>query len=166
MESRGFRLSRSKTKYLRCGFSGVEGDSGKVTMGGVVVPRIEKFKYLGSIVEERGDIDEDISHRIRPGWQKWRKTCGVLCDKKIPFRLKGRVYRMVVRPALLYGAECWPIKKTQVQRMMVAEMRMIRWMCGYTRLDRIRNVVIRERVGVAPLEDTLRETRLRWFGHV
>jgi len=49
---------------------------------------------------------------------------------------------------------------------MVAEMRMIRWMCGYTRLDRIKNVVIRERVGVAPLEDKLRETRLRWFGHV
>jgi len=49
---------------------------------------------------------------------------------------------------------------------MVAEMRMIWWMCGYTRLDRIRNMVIRERVGVAPLEDKLRETRLRWFGHV
>jgi len=49
---------------------------------------------------------------------------------------------------------------------MVAEMRIIRWMCGYTRLDRIRNGVIRERVGVAPLEDKLRETRLRWFGHV
>ena len=39
-------------------------------------------------------------------------------------------------------------------------------MCGYTRLDRIRNVVTRERVEVAPLEDKLRETRLRWFGHV
>ena len=40
-------------------------------MGGVVVPQVEKFKYLGSIVKERGDIDEDISHRIRAGWQKW-----------------------------------------------------------------------------------------------
>ena len=49
---------------------------------------------------------------------------------------------------------------------MVAEMRIIRWMCGYTRLDRIRNVVIRERVEVAPLEDKLRKTGLRWFGHV
>ena len=26
-------------------------------------------------------------------------------------------------------------------------------------------MVIRERVGVAPLEDKLRKTRLRWFGH-
>jgi len=49
---------------------------------------------------------------------------------------------------------------------MVAEMRMIRWMCGYTKLDMIRNVVIRERVGVTPLEEKLRETRLRWFGHI
>ena len=73
---------------------------------------------------------------------------------------------MVVQPTLLYRAECWPIKKSQVQRLMVAEMRMIRLMCDYTRLDRVRNVVIRERVGVAPLEDRMRETRLRWFGHV
>jgi len=39
-------------------------------------------------------------------------------------------------------------------------------MWGYTRLDRIRNMVIRERIGVAPLEDKLRETGLRWFEHV
>jgi len=58
------------------------------------------------------------------------------------------------------------MKKTHVQRLMVAEMRMIRWMCGYTRLDKIRNVEIRERVGIAPLEDKMREIRLRWFGHV
>ena len=54
----------------------------------------------------------------------------------------------------------------QVQRLMVAEMRMIWWMCGCTRPDPITNVVIKERVGVAPLEDKLRETRLRWFWHV
>jgi len=159
LESRDFRLSRSKTEYLRCEFSGVEINGGEVIMGGEVVPQGEKFKYLGSIIEERGDIEEDINHRIRAGWQKWRKTSRVLCDKKIPFRLKWRVYRMVLRLALLYGAEYWPIKKTQVQRLMVAEMRMIRWMCGYTRLERIRNAVIREQVGVAPLEDKLRETK-------
>jgi len=114
LESKGFRLSRFKTEHLRCGFNGVERNDGEATMGGVVVPRVERFKYLGSIVEEKGDIDEDISHRIRAGWQKWKKVSRVLCDKEIPFRIKGRVYRMAVRPALLYGAECWPIKKTQV----------------------------------------------------
>ena len=45
-------------------------------------------------------------------------------------------------------------------------MRMLRWMCGYTRIDRISNGVIRDLVKVGPLEDKLREIRLRWFGHV
>ena len=49
---------------------------------------------------------------------------------------------------------------------MVAEMRMIRWMCGYMRIDRIMNGVIRDLAKVAPIEDKMRESRLRWFGHM
>ena len=91
---------------------------------------------------------------------------GVLCDKRIPLKLKSRVYRMVVRLALLYGAECWSIKKSHVQRMRVVELRMIRWICGHTRLDKIRNEVIRDKIGVASIEDKMREARLRWYGHI
>ena len=43
---------------------------------------------------------------------------------------------------------------------------MIRWMCGFTRIDRIKNAVIRSLAKVAPIEDKMRETRLRWFGHM
>ena len=71
------------------------------------------------------------------GWQKWKAASGVLCDKRVPLGLKGKVYRVVVRPAVLYGSEYWPLKKTQAQRLMVAEMRMIRWMCGFTRLNEL-----------------------------
>jgi len=74
----------------------------------------------------------------------------VLCDKRMPVRIKGKVYRTVIRPAILYCSECWPIKKTQVQKLRFVEMRMIKWMCGYTRMDRIRNEVIRDLVKVAP----------------
>ena len=93
-------------------------------MGGVIIPRAGKLRYLGSIIEQKGDIDEDINHCSRVGWQKWRSASRVLCDKQIPVKLKGKIYHMVVRSPLVYGAECWSIKKAQVQRMMVAEMRM------------------------------------------
>jgi len=43
---------------------------------------------------------------------------------------------------------------------------MIRWMCVYTKLDRIRNEVIREKAVVALIEEKLRETIFRWFEHV
>jgi len=130
-------------------------------MDGRPTPKVGKFKYLGSIIQRNGDIDEDINQQIRVGWQKRKYTSGVLCDKRVPVGLKGKVYRMVVRPTVLYGSEYWPLKKTQAQRlMMVAEMRMIRWMCGYTMIDRIRNGLIRDLVKVAPIENKMRETRL------
>ena len=44
-------------------------------------------------------------HRIKAGWIKWQAS-GVLCDKRVPHKLKGKFYRTVIRPAMLYGAEC------------------------------------------------------------
>ena len=41
-----------------------------------------------------------------------------------------------------------------------------RWICGHTRLDRIRNEVIRDKIGVTSIENKIREARLRWFGHI
>ena len=81
-------------------------------------------------------------------------------------KLKGKFYRTTIRPAMLYGAECWPTKRRHVQQLSVAEMQMLRWFCGHTRRDRVRNEVIRKRVGVAPIEEKLTQHRLRWFGHV
>jgi hypothetical protein len=43
---------------------------------------------------------------------------------------------------------------------------MLRGICGHTRRDRVRNDDIRERVGVAPIEEKLMQHRLRWFGHI
>ncbi|XP_070043034.1 uncharacterized protein [Nicotiana tomentosiformis] len=97
---------------------------------------------------------------------KWMLAFGVLCDKNVPLRLKGKLYKIMVRPTMLYEAECWPVKNSHVQQMKVAEMRMLRWMCGHTRLDRIKNEVIWDNVGVSPVEAKMREARLRWFGHV
>jgi len=70
LKVRGFRFSGSKTEYLRCEFSGVEGGRGEVTMGRVIILKVKKFKYLGSIIEKRRDINDDINHGIRVGWRK------------------------------------------------------------------------------------------------
>jgi hypothetical protein len=48
---------------------------------------------------------------------------------------------------MLYGAECWPTKRWHVQQLSVAEMRMLWWICGNTRRDRVRNDDIRETGG-------------------
>ncbi|KAH1192728.1 Craniofacial development protein 2 [Glycine max] len=119
----------------------------------------------GKVLDD-GEIEGDVNHRIQAGWMKWRKASGVLCDAKVPIKLKGKFYRTAVRPAILYGTECWAVKSQHENKVGVAEMRMLRWMCGKTRQDKIRNEAIRERVGVAPIVEKMVENRLRWFGHV
>jgi len=167
LESRGFRLSRKKTEYLRCNFSGLGGrETEKITLNGEIVQESDFFRYLGSIIQRDGEVDKDVAHRIKAGWVKWKSATGFLCDRGMPNKLKGKFYRTAIRPALLYGTECWAIKQCHIQKMSVAEMRMLRWMCGHTRKDRLRNEAIREKVHVAPIEDKMRENRLRWFGHV
>jgi hypothetical protein len=166
LESKGFRISRTKTEYMKCTFGTDTGEDGVVELDGYEVPQKEAFRYLGSIIQKDGEIDRDISQRINAGWLKWRSASGVLCDRNIPNKLKGMFYKTVVRPAMLYGAECWAVKKKYTHKMSVAEMRMLRWICGHTRMDRIRNEDIRSKVGVAPIEEKMREHRLRWFGHV
>jgi len=97
---------------------------------------------------------------------KWCQASGILCDKRVPQKLKGKFYRTAIRPAMLYGTECWPTKRRHVQQRSVSEKRMLRWICGHTRMDRVWNDNIRGRLGVAPIEEKLVQHRLRWFGHV
>ncbi|RCV26339.1 hypothetical protein SETIT_5G237700v2 [Setaria italica] len=97
---------------------------------------------------------------------KWRLASRILYDKRVPLKLKGKFYRTAITPVMLYGAECWPTKRRHVQQISVAEMCMLRWICGHTRRDRVRNEDIRDRLGVAPIEEKLIQHRMRWFGHV
>ena len=46
LESKGFRLSRTKTEYMKCEFSGARSDDRDVTLAGRVVPKKESFRYL------------------------------------------------------------------------------------------------------------------------
>ena len=85
-------------------------------MEGESVKRVDSFKYLGSTVSKDGDLDVEITHRTQAGWRNWKKTSGVLCDRKISIKTKGKAYKAVVRPALLYGAETWATKKTQEKK--------------------------------------------------
>ena len=162
MEGRGLKISRKKTEYLSLKGSG----NGEVRLQGEVLKKVPRFRYLGSTVMEDGDLEAETTHRIQAGWKNWKKVSGVLCDKKIGMKLKGKVHKTVVRPAMMYGAETWAVKKRQEKKLDVAEMRMLRWMCGVTRRDRIRNEIIRGTTKVREISDKIQESRLRWYGHI
>nr|GEV28372.1 putative reverse transcriptase, identical [Tanacetum cinerariifolium] len=119
---------------------------------------LKKDPLLGELdLDIMKAIVDDVAHRIRAGWMKWRAASGVLCDKRIPLKLKGKFYRAVIRPAMLYGSECWPITKALAFRVEVAELRMLRWTCGKTMVDMIPNEVFRATLDVDSIIDKMRE---------
>ncbi|KAK3522383.1 hypothetical protein QTP86_008917 [Hemibagrus guttatus] len=163
LERRGMKVSGSKTEYMCVN----ERDgSGTVRLQGEEVKKVQEFKYLGSTVQSNGECGKELKKRVQAGWNGWRKVSGVLCDRKISARIKGKVYRTVVRPAMLYGLETVSLRKRQESELEVAELKMLRFSLGVTRLDRIRNEYIRGTAHVGRLGDKIREARLRWFGHV
>ena len=117
-------------------------------------------------MEEEGGMETEITKRVGPGWRNWKKGSRVLCDRRVPVKLKGKVYKTVIRPAMLYGAETWATTKRQETWIDVTEMRMLRWMCGVTRKDKIRNERIRGTTRVAQASKKITERRLIWYGHV
>ena len=62
--------------------------------------------------------------------------------------------------------ETWAVKKEQERKLDGAEMRMLRWMSGVTKLDRIRNERIRGTAKVGEISMKVQESRLKWYGHV
>ena len=121
---------------------------------------LHHFKYLGSSVEETVGTTTEISQRMSAAWRNWKRYSGVLCDRRMPVKLKGKVYKTVVRPAVLYGAETWATTRGQEARLEVNEMRMLRWMCGVTRRDKIRNEHIRGTARVVQASKKITEKRL------
>ncbi|KAG5581821.1 hypothetical protein H5410_052448, partial [Solanum commersonii] len=115
LESKGFKLTKAKPKYLKC-------KSVRVHEAGMEM--------------------------------KWRLAYGDFYDKNVPLKLKGKFQKVAVRLALLYG------------KMQVKEMRILVWMYGNTRSDRIRNEDICDKVQMASIVDNVREARLRSFRHV
>ena len=108
LERRRMKVSRSKTEYL-CINGG--NDDETVKMEDTKVSRIKKFKYLRSMVQESGDCEREVKERVQAGWSGWRRVSGVICDKRLPARVKGKAYSSVVRPTMVYGLETVAVTK-------------------------------------------------------
>ena len=88
-------------------------------------------------------------------------------SNKISIRTKKKLYEILVMPALLYGSECWCLKREDERKLLVVEMSWLKGILGKSRRERIRNEIIREKMEQKEaIVDRIRKRRLTWFGHV
>ena len=81
-------------------------------------------------------------------------------------RVKGKVHKVFVRVALIYGLEAAPLKKIDEKTMDVAKMKMLRWMVEVTKKDQTRNENIRGTVKVVEVSKKVQKSKLRWYRHL
>ena len=92
---------------------------------------------------------------------------GVMSDRHISNKLKGKVLGACVTPAMLYGLETLPVSEKQQHRLQVRENNWVRQIAGVKRVDRWRMGELREDVGIQKcLIGRLAKSRVKWAGHV
>jgi hypothetical protein len=77
-----------------------------------------------------------------------------------------KFYKVVARPTLLYGSETWVTTKRDMTRLEAAEMRSLRSVKRYTRLDKIRNEVIWKELEISGIQDVRSKHRQNWINHL
>ena len=167
------KMRQDPTFKCRSCTDGVQGQGidGELEMRGMMVgqeklERVDKFCYLGDVIGEGGGAEAAAIARVRNAWAKFSELGSILKRRGASLRLKGKIYKVCVQRVMLYGSETWAEVRGDITRMERAEMSMVRWMCGVSLKDRIRNEDLRDRLGIRGVGEMVEVGRLRWFGHL
>jgi len=141
------KISTDKTKIMA--FKGKRLVFSKIEIDRSILEQVNQFNYLGceqSLVGEP-DFDKKIN--------RFQGICGTVRKhlKKTRTDAQMKFYKVVARPSLLYGSETWVTTKRDVTGLEAAEMRFLRSVTGYTRLDKIRSEVIRKELEISGIQD-------------
>lgn len=129
--------------------------------------RVSRFCYLGDTINSSGGSELAVTRRTRLGWMKFNELALVLCGKRLPLKLKGKIYTTCVRAVMVYGSEAWTVRSVEEGLLRRTERAMIRKMCGVQLVDRKNTKELMERIGLKDtIVEVVRRSGLRWLGHV
>ena len=135
-------------------------------MGEDTLDVVDSFCYLGYMILASGGCERAIIARIRSAWSKFHELLPLLTSRSVSLLHRGQFYNICVRRVLLHGAECWATTAKDIDRLQRTDRAMIRWMCKVRLEDRVSSVALLKRLKLSPVEFSVQESRLRWFGHV
>jgi hypothetical protein len=109
------------------------------------------------------DIDKKLHKSL--------KITGILNNvfrpqKKLPKKIRIKLYNTLALPVLLYGSETWTVKARDSRRITAADMKYMRRTAGYTWTDYRTNTQIAKELKITPIFDKLLEYNRNWIQHV
>ena len=83
--------------------------------------QVTEFVYLGGLITEDAKFTMNI-RRISLASTKFGGLKKMWRSNKILIRTKKKLYETLVIRVLLYGSECWCLKREDERKLLVAEM--------------------------------------------
>src|SRR5688572_9559886 len=160
----GLKINVQKTKTM---VVGKRHEILDVTLGGEELEQVTEFVYLGGLITEDARCTRDIKRRSTLACTLFGKLGKIWRDRNISTRTKLKIYETLVIPVLLYGSECWCLRKEDERKLLAIEMNWLRRIKRRSKRDRIKNEVTRKELGQEEtVIDRIRKKRLTWLGHV
>jgi hypothetical protein len=148
-----------------------DGDTSDFTVSDGFVSFTTEFKYLGSVTHYSLKSDTDVDLRIKSASAAFGalREC-IFTHKDIRPITKGKTYVSLVLTILLYGSECWCLRKDLLDRLRVFHHRCVRDMCRvtlrHTHKHHISTATLLTRLDIHPIDTYYNQRLLRWAGHV
>jgi hypothetical protein len=161
----GLEMNWSKTKVQ---FVGDAPDPpATIAVGNAQVDVVESFVYLGSQVHNTGSSDSEVRRRFEIARSRMIELDKNIWHTSITLYTKLRLYRAYILPILLYGCETWTTKQSLCDKLDAFDRWCRRRILRISYLKHVTNKeVMRLTQLIPPASQTVREARLRFFGHV
>ena len=149
----GIEISAEKTKLMTNNTSGINKE---IKVNGQKLETVTSFKYLGSVITDKGSKPEMLYRRAQTTAALTR-LIPVWNDRSISFNFKIRLMRSLVTSIFLYACESWTLIAELQRRIQTMEMRCYRKILRSSYKDHVTNEEVRAKIqqAIGPHEDVL-----------
>nr|VZI42020.1 unnamed protein product [Spirometra erinaceieuropaei] len=142
-------------------------DAPQINVNGTQLQVVENFPYLGSTLSLNTKINDEVANRISKASQAFGRLHSTVWNRHgLQLSTKLKMYKAVILPTLLYGAETWTVYTRQARRLNHFHLSCLRRILRLNWQDRIPDTEVLERTGILSIYAILRQMQLRWSGHL
>nr|VZI32078.1 unnamed protein product [Spirometra erinaceieuropaei] len=139
----------------------------QISVNGTHLQVVENFPYLGSTLSRNTKIDDEVANRISKASQAFGRLQSTVWNRHgLQLSTKLKMYKTVILPTLLYGAETWTVYAKQARCLNHFHFSGPRRILRLKWQDRIPDTDVLERTGIFSIYAILRQMQLRWSGHL
>ena len=142
----GLKIHKGKTKSM----TNID-TKDNIQINGTEIDKVTSYKYLGQTIAMETRTKQEVSIRIKAGWNVFGKYREIFLDRYLPMGLQGKVFNQCVLPAMPYRCQTWSFTKAVVKKLETSQWAMERKMLNVKLKDRIRNTIIRQRIRVTDI---------------